>query len=65
MHKRATNALLATVTGSALAGMMIAGVVHASTEDHATGSPAAAQRTAHEKHMAHVAQNSKAARRGR
>ncbi|POM22985.1 hypothetical protein BTM25_51910 [Actinomadura rubteroloni] len=52
MHKRATNALLATVTGSALAGMMVAGVVNASTEDHtvkATGTTAAAAQTTHAK----------------
>ncbi|WP_019630460.1 hypothetical protein [Actinomadura atramentaria] len=45
MQKRATNALLAAVTGSALAGMLVAGVAVASGDDEpktATGSPAAA-----------------------
>ncbi|POM23406.1 hypothetical protein BTM25_45590 [Actinomadura rubteroloni] len=41
MHQRATNVLMATVTGSALAGMMVAGVAAASTQDEAPATKAA------------------------
>ncbi|MFC0041672.1 hypothetical protein [Actinomadura rayongensis] len=53
MHKRATNALLAGVTGSALAGMLVAGVAVASGDDQApketAGAPVAAQELARDR----------------